>query len=575
MAHLDPVTQLPYRSPSRRCMTFLPLHGLAALLLAIAAPAAAGAPEKPKLIVTLVVDQFAADLFQQYRPTYTGGLKRVSQGVTFVNGYQSHAVTETCPGHSTILTGRHPSATGIIGNSWFDRQTGKWLYCVSVKGADAAARGPQNLRVDTLGAWLKEAEPAARVVSVSGKDRAAIMLAGHKADAVYWWADENGFTTSSFAGPTGRAVIRTEQRFNKALLARWKRKPPALWPADPASCRVLEQPERFGEVALSGHLPPDASVGVEQGADYLQSDAFRDQLHASPLLDQVTLDFAARLIDSRRLGHGKATDLLAVSLSATDYVGHRYGKGGPEMCANLQALDRGLGAFFAKLDSLHVPYVVVLTADHGSLDAAERRTENGLESYRVDGGAFVRDLNAHLRQVFGLDHDPIAGKDPQELTINGPGDAAFRERLGNEAVAWLQKKPEVDRVLTRQQVIAAAPPVGRSVDHLTMAERFHESFDADRSGDIFVVLHEYTTPSVPRKPTDAVAGHGSPWDYDRLVPILFWWPGVQAEQVSRPIETVDIAPTLAAIAEVPTPPLDGRCLGEIAECGVLRAAKGE
>jgi predicted AlkP superfamily pyrophosphatase or phosphodiesterase len=553
-------------------MGTLLFRGLAALALALAAPAAADAPEKPKLIVTLVVDQFAADLFQQYRPTYTGGLKRVSQGVAFVNGYQSHAVTETCPGHSTILTGRHPSATGIVGNNWFDRQTGKWLYCVAVKGAGRAARGPQNLKVDTLGAWLKGAEPAARVVSVSGKDRAAIMLAGHKADAVYWWGGENGFTTSAFAGPTGHDVTRPEQRFNKALLAKWKRRPPALWPAASAPCAALGRPETFGEVTLSGHLPPDASVGVEQGADYLRSGAFHDQLHASPLLDRVTLDFAERLIDARRLGRGKATDLLAVSLSATDYIGHRYGKGGPEMCANIQALDRELGAFFAKLDSLRVSYLVMLTADHGSLDAVERRVEHGLDGQRLDGAAFVRDLNAHLRQVFGIDYDPVAAMDPQELTIEGPSDGAFREKLESEALAWLGKRPEIEQVLTRQQVIAAAPGPEKPVERLAMAERFHESFDPGRSGDIFVVLKKYTSPSVPRKPADAVAGHGSPWDYDRLVPILFWWPGVQARQVDRPIETVDIAPTLAAVAEVPAPPLDGRCLGEIAKCTAPRPA---
>lgn len=543
------------------------LRACALLLFAVAAPAAAKAPEKPKLVVTLVIDQFAADLFQQYRPTYTGGLKRLADGVAYASGYQSHAATETCPGHSTILSGRHPAATGIVANTWFDRQAGFWLYCVAVKGTDPHARGPQNLRVDTLGAWLKAAEPAARVVSVSGKDRAAIMLAGHKADAVYWWADENGFTSSRFAGPVTPAVVGPLRQYNDALLRGWLQRPPAIWPADlPADCAALERPEHFGDVELSGHMPPDASRGVEGRGNYLLTDAFRDQLHASPLLDQVTLDFAEHLIDADRLGRGPATDLLAISLSATDYIGHRYGKGGPEMCANVHALDRETGAFFAKLDSFGVPYVVVLTADHGSLDAAERRTEHGLDAHRIDGGQFVRDLNKHLREALGIAYDPVEAKDAQELYINASGDAAFHRRIEDVAVAWLEQRPEVHQVLTRAQVIAAAPPPGKPVDQLSMAERFHESFDAGRSGDIFVVLKEHTSPYMPRRPTDAVAGHGSPWDYDRLVPILFWWPGAPREAIARPIETVDIAPTLAAIARVPTPPLDGNCLPEVTDC---------
>src|SRR6195952_2312445 len=146
---------------------------------AVAEPARAQ-PAAPKLVVTLVVDQFSAELFERYRASFTGGFKRLSNGVTFVNGYQSHAATETCPGHSTILTGRHPAATGIVANTWFDAKSGSSVYCVSVKGtADPDARGPQNLRVPTFGEWLKQAQPQARVISISGKDRAAIMMAGH------------------------------------------------------------------------------------------------------------------------------------------------------------------------------------------------------------------------------------------------------------------------------------------------------------------------------------------------------------------------------------------------------------
>jgi predicted AlkP superfamily pyrophosphatase or phosphodiesterase len=537
------------------------LRWFAALLLALASSAPAREPPHPKLIVTLVVDQFAAELFDRYRAGSTGGLKRLSDGIAFVHGYQSHAATETCPGHSTILTGRHPSATGIVANNWYDREAGKSVYCVAVPGADSEARGPQNLRVDTLGTWLKAAEPGAQVVTVSGKDRAAIMLAGHHADAVYWWQDGEGFGTSGPAGPADAPVTDLAERFDEPLLASWRSAPPKLWPAEISPrCRKLERPERFGQVDLAGRIPPEDQTSAPADPGFAAS------LRASPLFDRVTLDFALQVLQARRLGRGPATDLLAVSLSATDYVGHRYGNGGPEMCVQMAELDRSLGAFFQQLDRLGIPYVVALTADHGASDAAERAARNGAPARRIDGRATIRALNAELRKTFSLTSDPIHGDDLQELTVDGHLDAATSARVRAEAVRWLETQPDIAQVLTREQVMVAAPAEGTPVDKLTMAERFHESFDATRSGDIFVVLPEHVSSSVPVKAGAAVAGHGSPWDYDRLVPILFWWPGVAAQTVMRPIETVDIAPTLAAIAGVRTPQLDGHCLSEVVTC---------
>lgn len=526
----------------------------------------AAAPARPKLVVAISVDQFSRDLFDRYRASYTGGLKRLSNGIAYV-GYQSHAATETCPGHSTILTGRHPAATGIVANSWFDVKTGSSIYCVAVKDvADPDARGPQNLMVDTFGDWLKKAEPGARSISISGKDRAAIMLGGHHADAVYWWFDGRGFGTSSYAGPAGADVTQPAAKFDAALTARWRAAPPPLWPSEvPAACAALETGYTFGKLPLSGKVPPDFSLHVEDGPDFLARTDFQDNLRASPLFDATTLDFATDVIDQRKLGHGPATDLLAVSLSATDYVGHRYGSGGAEMCVQMGALDAALGRFLAHLDSLGVPYVVVLTADHGGIDAAERASAHGVAAQRIDGASVVSALNKHLEQVLGIGYEPIVGDDPQQLTINVPGnDPAFRARLTDAAVAWLKQQPQVAAVFTAAEVRAAVPAPGKSVTDLSLAERFHESYYPGRSGDIQLAYAQYATLGMPRGPGDVVAGHGSPWDHDRRVPILFWWPGVTAANPSAPAETVDIAPTLAAVAAIPTPTVDGRCLEAVA-----------
>ena len=544
---------------------FFALRSLLAGAALASVAAEAAPPSPPKLIVAIAVDQFAASLFDRYRPSFTGGLARLGGGIAFT-GYQSHAATETCPGHSTILTGRHPAATGIVANTWFDSRTGSSTYCVAVRGtADPEARGPQNLKVDTFGDWLKRAEPGARVVSVSGKDRAAIMLGGHHADAVYWWVDGVGFATSRYAAPVTPAVTALAESFNRALFARWGAAPPALWPTDlPASCRAMERPETFGSLRLSGHLPPDAARDVESGPDFLARTDFQDQLRVSPLFDPMTVDFAGQLIDRDRLGQGPATDLLAISLSTTDYIGHRYGNGGPEMCVQMAALDRALGTLLAKLDGLHVPYLVVLTADHGGSDAAERAKAQGVDAQRLDPVAFVKALNDDLKARLALPFDPVVADDPQQLSINVGPDEALRARVRDAAVAWLKGRPEVAAVFTAAETAAAVPAPGKPPTELTVAERFHESYDPQRSGDIQVALRPLTTVGNPRAAGDVVAGHGSPWDYDRRVPILFWWPGAPAEPRPDPIETVDIAPTLAAVAQVPAPAVDGRCLPVVA-----------
>ena len=529
---------------------------------AIAAPTPLSpTPVAPKLIVAISVDQYSSELFQRYRPTYSAGLKTLADGVAFPIGYQSHAATETCPGHSTILSGRHPAATGIVANAWFDVKTGSTIYCVAAPGSsDPNARGPQNMHVTTLGDWVKAAEPGARSFAVSGKDRAAITMAGKHADGVWWWFDGVGFTTSAFAGHAGRAITGPADAFNVALAARWKASPPALWAQPSAACAALEQPHRFGQIDLSGHVPPDIAAHVEDNPAFLATTDFQDNLRASPLFDATTLAFAEQVIAQQKLGHGPATDVLAVSLSANDYIGHRYGNGGAEMCVQQASLDASLGRFVDDLKALGVPVMVVLTADHGATDAAEREQEHDADASRLDSGGFVGRLNKKLEAQLALAYEPIVGDDPQQLYINVGPDEALRAKVRDATVAWLKQQPEVRNVFTRAEIEAATIAPGTTPDTLSMVQRFHESYDKDRSGDIAVAYRPRTSFGIPRGPGDVVAGHGSPWDHDRQVPILFWWPGVTPETRATPIETVDIAPTLAAIAGVRTPEVDGRCI---------------
>jgi predicted AlkP superfamily pyrophosphatase or phosphodiesterase len=563
------------------------LRLVSGLLFVAASPAPAATAPRPKLIIAISVDQFAASVYERYRTDFSGGLRRLSSGISFPVGYQSHAATETCPGHSTLLTGDHPSHTGVIANSWFDRSAGTSIYCVAVAGTgDAFARGPQRLKTTTLGDWLKQRYPTSRVVSLSGKDRAAIMMAGHHPDLVAWWMDGFvndkrvfGFQTSPFAGPAGPRIQSILKQEDQSITTSWRSSPPQLWPSDvPADCRPLERPRRFGGLEISGSVPPQLALEATATPGFIDRSQFADALHASPLFDSLTLDFAAKLARRWKLGSGPTPDLLAISLSATDYVGHRYGNGGAEMCAQVHALDRSLGLFLDRIDQLGVSYVVVLTADHGSVDAPERLQEQGIGAQRLDTSKFLGGLNGHLKQALGISWEPITAEDPQQLYITSPGDPAFLARLSTEAISWLGQQPSVDSVLTRDEVAGAIPSPLKSPADLTLAERLNESFDKERSADIFVVFKKFTTQGWPRGPSDSVAGHGSPWDYDRQVPILFWWPGAPGLVSAAPAETIDIAPTLAAAIGIAPPAIDGHCRPEIVKCpaaATTKAANGE
>ena len=464
--------------------------GLALAALLLAAPGFAAPPPRPRLVVAIAVDQFSAALFDQYRGRFTGGLKLLQDGVVYPSGYQSHAATETCPGHSTILTGRHPSGTGIVANQWYDNDLGRPMYCVedpstTVPGRETAPRGPANLKVSTLGEWLKAASPQSRVYAVSGKDRAAITMAGHNADGVFWWDDELGFNTYVPAGGNAAARLAPVAAFNAALLARWARVPPVWAPAD-KRCAPSGS-DTFGTLTIVHQIPP---AGVE--GDWKDPANLR-YLRASPTLDEVTLDLANTLIASQKLGRGTAPDLLAVSLSATDYVGHRYGNEGPEACDNLAHLDRALGVFLGRLAALKVPVVVVLTADHGAVDAAERVAARGVPAHRLAVDV-LGEVGGAVQKELGLDYQPLTG-DAQQISIAHFGDPDPKRdaRIWAAAVRLLKARAEVAAVFTRAEVAAAVPPPGLPVDEWTLAERFHASFDPARSGDIQVAYRPYTS----------------------------------------------------------------------------------
>lgn len=541
-------------------------HWVAGLLLAAAplCPAGPAAPQ-PTLVLAISVDQYSANLYEDWRPRYAQGLARLSRGIVYSSGFQTHAITDTCPGHSVLLTGKHPNHTGIVDNE-LTAPDGSTFYCVtdtSVSLAhDPKARpvGPANLMTSTLGEWLKAHSPTSRVVAISGKDRAAITLSGHHPDAVFWIAPGYGFTTYIAPGADAAQALAPLAALNARLRGTWEH-PPA-WTYRHAACRRFEEHWEFNGLGWDSRLPPQGWSDTRVASTPAERKQAAAHVVGSPLLDEMTAQGARELIRRFDLGKGPAVDLLAVSFSGTDYVGHRFGTRGPEMCEQQYRLDAAIGGLLAELDQRHVHYLVMLSADHGGSDFPERLARHGYPAAtRVADEELLGRVNRSLMQELGLTEPPLTGSiDEQTVHIA----AADRDRVRQAAVRLLRAQPEVAAVFTREELLATpALEHGIAPEEVSLQQRFALSVYPGRSPDLLIALQPLDYPlDRPKSPgTDYLATHGSPWDYDRRVPILFWWPGIAGETRYLPVETVSIAPTLAALIGVPAPQdLDGDCL---------------
>ena len=534
---------------------------LAGATLAIAAPAMAqpqqpaapAARPAPKLVVMISVDQFSGNLFDEYRRYFTGGLARLQEGAVFPNGYQSHAATETCPGHSTILTGSRPARTGIIANEWFDQSIAredKRVYCAedpTVPGTSSRDYAPtvMTLRVPTMGGYMKAANPAAKVISVAGKDRAAIMMGGNTLYKIWCWR-VRGFTSYR-----GTALTPLVERVNSGVQMMLDQDRPAM--DLPALCKSTDH-----AIALSPTLSVGAGHFARKAGDQI---AFR----ASPEADAAVLALAASLVDDQKLGTGTATDLLIVGLSATDYVGHTYGSRGSEMCLQMMSLDREMGAFFDRLDSKGIDYMVALTADHGGPDLTERQQMQAIsDAERAAADLYPAQTSAIISQRTGIkasNGDVLLGTGPfGDIYVNRTLSAPQRTKVLAQARAFYAAHPQIAAVFTADELRAAPAPSGPPEDW-SLLTRAKASFDPARSGDLIILLK----PRVMGIHTPApgyVVAHGSPWDYDRNVPMLFWRKDMPRMEQPQGVETVDILPTLAAQIGLPLPmaQIDGKCL---------------
>ncbi len=528
-----------------------PLVGLLALALAgfVSRPLAA---QPPKLAVLIVVDQMRADYVDRFLDDWSGGLKRlVTRGAWFRRAAYPYLETLTCAGHATIATGAFPLVHGIFQNTWFDRSKNALVTCTddaSVKpiaygGQATGSDSPAALRIPSLADEMRR-QRGARVVSLSLKARSAIMLAGHGGDAVTWLSETlDGWETSTAyaSGPVSAvsafvAANPIEADFGK------------VWTP---SARYREPDAGLGEAPPPGWTAtfPHALAGLPRTTS--ADAAYYLQWERSPFADAYLGRMAAALAASMQLGKHDGTDVLAVSFSSPDLVGHAFGPRSQEIRDMFVRLDRTIGGLLDALDMLvgADQYVLALSADHGVAEIPEQLQAEGRDGGRIDAAGIVTAIERAAQTLLG------PGRAVARMVTN---DIYFRP----DAFEKLSASPS-----TLKAVIKAAqsrPGVGRAfyAGELAGAEASRDallraaalSFVPGRSGDIVIA------PKPGWMFTANGTTHGSANDDDQRVPIFFYGAGVKAGRYNDPATPADIAPTLAGIVGIKMPQAGGKVL---------------
>ena len=500
---------------------------------------AATATNRPRLVVFLSVDQMRSDYVDRWSSQLTGGLARLGkQGAFFTNAFHDHANTETAPGHSVMMSGRFPRSTGIGSNT-----TGVLDPRAPLLTSRDAPASPYRFRGSVLMDWLRTRDPGSQGLSVSRKDRGAILPMGRAKQSVFWYATSNGqFTTSRYYADTLPDWIR---RVNA------RRTPQTM--ADKSWNLLLP---------ASSYAEPDSEAIENAGANFrfphvLSADTVRAaaELPYTPWMDELTLAIALEGLSELSLGAGSSTDILAVSLSATDYIGHRYGPDSREQHDNILRLDRSLGAFIDSLYKLRDSSTIIfaLTSDHGVTPFPEltARRAGRAAPVRYDVRPAVQMLRAALR---------TAQVDTTAIALDGAAIYVNRDAFSGTGV-------NPDAILAKLVAALRATPGIARVDRFTdLAQRDTIHNVVTRRWVHMIPLDtpiEYVfTPVEGAYPADArIAEHGLPYDSDAHVPVIFYGPWFKPGRYTERALVADMAPTLARVVGVPpTERLDGRVL---------------
>lgn len=504
------------------------------------------ATTKPSLVVFITVDQMRADYFDRFGRQFTGGLKRLREGGAFFkNGFHDHGITETAPGHASTMSGRFPVHTGIVMNSQGVNGVPDGAV---IGGRPTETASPARFKGTVLTDWMRAANPSTRWLSVSRKDRGAILPLGKNTGDVYWYYGSGDFTSSKYYMDTLPTWVKAfnAQKIPQSYAGK-------MW-------NLLRDPALYGEAD---------SVGIEattSGYDYTFPHAFPSEparaaaLMANyPMMDEITVRFALAGVRALQLGADpNRTDMLAVSLSSTDAVGHRFGPDSREIHDQILRLDQSIGMLLDSLEAIRGPsrLVVALTADHGvsPFPTLKSSIYANAEAKRVSLDLPWRAFVQRLADT-GVDTSSVA-IDEGIVAVLKP--EAFGGMARAEAMLGDLAK-DFGRVQGVQRVDFMKDLARADTVRDTVARRWLHMFAPNSNVRLIATL----TPFSYWLPV-TYATHGSPHDADANVPVLFWGAGVTPGQFDDVVRVVDMAPTLAAILGVkPTEMLDGRVLTKV------------
>ncbi|GAA3942131.1 alkaline phosphatase family protein [Chitinophaga oryziterrae] len=504
---------------------------------------------RPKLVVGIVVDQMRWDYLYRYSDRYTnGGFKRLlKDGFSCENTLINYTPTITACGHTCIYTGSVPAVHGIIGNSWYSRELGRDLYCaedtsVSTVGSTSAAgkMSPRNMLVTTIGDELRLSNNfQSKVIGVAIKDRGSILPAGHAATAAYW-----------FDGATNNWISSTY--YMKELPSWAKDFNNEKWPA-----RYLSQPwttlypiESY-KLSTEDNKPYEGSFKGATAPVFPYADP---PIAATPFGNTMTLEFAKKAVEAYQLGKGAVTDMLAISLSSTDYAGHQFGPNSIEIEDVYLRLDKDLDTFFKYLDATvgKGQYTFFITADHGVAHVPGFMEENKLPGKAYSDPKLITNLNQLVKDRFGIEKTIIAADnfqlslDHDAIAKSGKNEKEVRDLI----IANLLKQPAISNAfsLTELNTTTLAEPLRTMITN---------GFNIKRSGDIqYVLLPGY----IEGGATGTTHGVWNP--YDAHIPLVWMGWGIHPGHSNRTIGMTDITPTLAALLHIQMP---SGCVGKVIE----------
>ncbi len=562
---------------TRRIMPGVWIAGAAAVLLTAtgicgqatkpaATKKAVASAAVPKLVVVIVVDQMRADYVDKFRGQWSGGLKRlVEEGAWFRAAAYPYAATETCPGHATISTGAFPASHGMVGNAWWDRDAQKMVTCTSdpnvknsayaggtTKGGDSA----WQMRFPSFAEELKfQTGGATRIVTFSLKARAAITMAGHKADAATWfdfatgaWVTSSAYGTMPFIEDFVKKHPVTED-FGKT------------WSLSLPHTSYWYEEKALGASPVEGWEPSFPHPLRGKGGATSPDQAFLEQWVVSPFADTYLTKLAEAAVDSLGLGKGGATDYLNLSFSSPDHVGHTFGPRSWEVQDVLVRLDKDLGEFFAHLDQKvgRGNYVVALTGDHGVAPIPVDMQKTGFNA----GILSLPELKDRMEKAL----EPFNFTKPAIARIAG-NEVYFSEGIYGQ----LTQNPAATKALTDVALSMAGVVAVFRADELSGGEKTFSqmrtaaelSYFPGRSGDLYILQSPYwlTDTSTGGSKRYTGTGHGTPYYYDQRVPVLLMGFGIRPGEYFQPITPADIAPTLGALTGVTLATHDGRVLEE-------------